>query len=499
MITKCNFILVHLFFFFCSILVAQELPPINVFTPNDYNAENQNWSISQGTEKNIYVANNKGLLEYNGEVWRLYKTPNETIMRSVKVVDDRIYTGCYMEFGYWKKSSKGVLEYTSLTLDHKLSLIEDEQIWNIIALEHWVLFQSLNSIYIYNPLNKTVKTIASKSGITKSFLLDNGNVYYQDIGFGLFEIKNGNAVLVSENELFKNEIVINVFSDDQGFIVLTQNKGFFHLNVKTKLVKPWGTVALGSVKNVTVYNGLRLKNGDYALGTISDGIILLNDNGEIRYHINQNKGLNNNTVLNIFEDVDGNIWLGLDNGINCINSNSPLRIYNDDKGNLGTVYTSIIHNEDLYLGTNQGLFKKTIDSQEDFKFIENTQGQVWNLEVIDDILFCGHNMGTFIINGFTATKISKVQGTWSVKKIDAKPNLLLQGNYDGLHILKKENGQWVYSNKIEGFNISSRFFELIDNRVFVNHEYKGIFKVDVDDKFTKVIKTVCDSTLKGSN
>ena len=65
---------------------AQELPPIEIFTTEDYGGGNQNWSVSQAVSKNIYVANNKGLLEYNGANWQLYPTPNETIMRSVKCI-----------------------------------------------------------------------------------------------------------------------------------------------------------------------------------------------------------------------------------------------------------------------------------------------------------------------------------------------------------------------------------------------------------------------------
>ena len=492
----------HLFFIaflFRAILMAQELPPINVFTSHDYSAENQNWAISQGTDKYIYVANNKGLLEYNGEVWRLYRTPNETILRSVKVVGERIYTGCYMEFGYWEKSNKGLLEYTSLLENQSISLIEDEQVWNILALENWVLFQSLNRIYIYNPTDETFKIIESQKGITKSFLQDDGSVYYQDIGLGLFEIKNGEAVLVADNELLKNEIIINVFSHVDGHLILTQNKGFYHLNSNSQIIKPWNIKSLSVIKNVTIYNGFRLKNGDYVLGTISDGVLLLDNQGELLYHIDQNKGLNNNTVLSAFEDVDNNLWLGLDNGINCINRKSPLRFYNDEKGNLGTVYTSKIHEDILYLGTNQGLFSRQMNSKKPFEFIENTQGQVWNLEVIDDTLFCGHNKGTFTVKNNTVIKVADIQGTWSVKKIKGTTDLLMQGNYDGLHILEKQNGLWKYKNKVKGFDISSRFFELIGNKIFVNHEYKGIFKIDVNSDFTEVIKTTCDSTLKGAN
>ena len=39
---------------FSAISIAQEHPPINVFSPEDYGAETQNWSISQSKEKYIY-------------------------------------------------------------------------------------------------------------------------------------------------------------------------------------------------------------------------------------------------------------------------------------------------------------------------------------------------------------------------------------------------------------------------------------------------------------
>ena len=94
---------------------SQELPPINFFSPKEYKAENQNWSISQALNKNIYIANNNGLLEFNGAKWILYPSPNETILRSVKVIGDKIYSGSYMDFGYWKKNNFGTLAYTSLS------------------------------------------------------------------------------------------------------------------------------------------------------------------------------------------------------------------------------------------------------------------------------------------------------------------------------------------------------------------------------------------------
>ena len=66
-------------------------------------------------------------------------------------------------------------------------------------------------------------------------------------------------------------------------------------------------------------------------------------------------------------------------------------MYQDKQGRLGTVYASIKTNEHLYLGTNQGLFYKELNSKEKFEFVDGTKGQVWSLEILDGTLFCGHS------------------------------------------------------------------------------------------------------------
>ena len=108
--------------------LSQERPPIEVYSPKTYGAENQNWAISQANNKFIYVANNKGLLEFNGSRWQLYPTPNATIMRSVNVIDDVIYTGSYKDFGYWKANEYGTLSYHSVANDLNIEFLEDEEL-----------------------------------------------------------------------------------------------------------------------------------------------------------------------------------------------------------------------------------------------------------------------------------------------------------------------------------------------------------------------------------
>ncbi len=466
-------------------LNAQELPPIENYAPEVYGAENQNWSISQDADNYIYVANSSGLLEFNGSKWKLFPTPNKSSLRSVNVIGNKIYTGCYMEFGYWEKNDFGNLIYFSLSKKLKEPLLEEE-FWNIVKFDNWVLFQSLHRIYIYNTVDESFNSINSKTNLPKVFKVDE-SIYFQKMNDGLYKIENGNPVLISNHPILQNNILVNIFSVNKKILLLTQEKGFYFFE-DGQLLK-WDFPANDEISSNSVYSSIQLADGSFILGTISNGIYHLDIKGDLINKINQKNGLNNNTVLSVFEDRDHNVWLGLDNGISVVNFNSPFSIYNDIYGKLGTVYTSVIFNNNLYLGTNQGLFYKNIYSGDDFIFVKGTNGQVWCLKVIDNTLFCGHNVGTFIINDNNAKLISDKMGTWDIKYINNNKNLLLQGNYDGLFVLEKTNNSWKLRNKIEGFDISSRHFELIDNsQLFVSHEYKGVYKLKVNSDFTKVLK-----------
>jgi DNA-binding CsgD family transcriptional regulator len=484
--------LLYIVFFSLLNFYGQELPPIHVFTTEDYGGENQNWSISQASNNYIYVANNKGLLEYNGANWHLYATPNETIMRSVKCISDKVFTGFFRDFGFWKKNDFGLLEFNSIVKDKDIKMYEDEQIWEIIELDGWVLFKSLQRIYLYNLKTTSLKIIEGTNVITKVSKANNV-VYFQDLEKGLFKIENGEPLLVSNHDVLKNNKLTGIFYKDDKLFFLTQNKGFYFF--EKNILKKWKISANDYLKNKAIYSAEILSNGTIILGTISNGVIYLTETGEIDYQVDQNLGLSNNTVLSVFEDVDKNVWLGLDNGINLINFTSPLKIFVNKKDFLGTIYTSTIYNKYLYLGTNQGLFYKKYNSKNEFAFIKKTQGQVWSLKVIDGTLFCGHDSGTFIINNNKANLIFNIQGTWAFKQL--KNNLIIQGTYDGLYVLQKDENTWRLRNKIKGFKKSSRYFILLeDDKIFVNHEYKGVFKLKVDASYSTVIKTEEDASVK---
>lgn len=488
--------LFYSFLFLLNLCIqAQEIPPIQNFSPATYNGGNQNWSIAQADDKVMYFANNDGLLEFNGAVWTLYPSPNETIIRSVEIIEDKIYTGAYMEFGYWEKTNTGKLQYSSISDQLELAQVEDEEFWNIIQVEQWILFQSLKRIYIYHPEDGRVKIIDSPEIITKVFTTKSNKVLFQRINGGLFEVVNGKDSLVLDNRILKKDEVIYIVDDGAKLVLLTKNNGFFTYSngIFTKL-----ETALDQYQDLEMYSAAPLSDGRIAVGSISQGVFILDQEFKRTDVINQQSGLLNNTVLSLFEDLDQNLWVGLDNGITKIELAAPITVFEDQDGQLGSVYATAVYKEKLYLGTNQGLYYKPLSSvSSKFEFVKSTEGQVWNLNVFDDKLWIAHHDGTFYVQDDRLFEIENASGTWNIKPV--RKGLLLQGNYDGIYILAKSGDEWRIRNKVKGFTNSSRYFEIQDSTILVNHEYKGVFTLSLDSRLTKLKSSSIDTTLKGAN
>ncbi|WP_298392652.1 triple tyrosine motif-containing protein [Flavobacterium sp.] len=482
-------------FLLCSIsLFSQELPPIVKYHPNEYAAGNQNWMISQDSNQFLFFANNEGLLEFNGSAWTLYPSPNETIIRSVKCINDKIYTGSYMDFGYWNRKKDGQLVYNSLCKKLKVKLLFDEQFWNILPFDNWILFQSLQRIYAYNLKTNSFSVIQPKQAILKSFKTSKG-IFYQT-SQGLFEIEGGTSKVFLDIDIVKNNRIVNIIESGDGLLLITQNQGVFFYQNNT--ISKFSTAVDGQIQQSGIYSAQKLQDGSIALGSISDGIFILDAFGKQKFHLNQRNKLGNNTILSLFEDLDKNLWLGLDNGINCINLQSSIRSYVDESGVLGTIYASLVFKDRIYIGSNQGLFYKNVGSNADFTFIQGTKGQVWSLYVYDNTLFCGHDSGTFIVNEQNANLIFNQSGTW---KFQANGNRIFQGNYYGISVLEKQNGKWSFKNKLKNFDYSSKHFEIIKaNQIYVSHEYNGIFRLTVNSDYTAITgKFKYENPKKGKN
>lgn len=418
-------------------------PYIQNYSKSLYNAGNQNWSIAQNNDGEIFIGNSIGLLTYDGSYWNLYPLNNQKDVRSVAIdTKGDVYVGGKEEFGIFRRI-KGKLIYEKISTLVKDEEIENEEIWKIHFIGDAALFQSFSKIYIY----KNGK-IDIQHGDGQPFLFShkvNNNIWIEKIPAGLLKWKNNKFEEI--NQKLSDVLCILPFQNEN-FLVGTAKNGLYILT-KDGDVKPWleGSLIHKLLCDAQINNGLKITNNSYAFGTIKNGIFIIDDKGNLLQHVHRRNGLQNNTILSLMLDQQGNIWAGLDNGIDRVEINSPFYFYKDTYGEVGTIYSVKIFKSHIYIGTNQGLYYSTWSNNNkrelQLHFMPGTQGQVWSLDIFNNQLICGHNNGTFLIEGNRIEKISGLTGGW-VNKV--KDNIFIQGNYTGLALFE-DKPTWEFKYK----------------------------------------------------
>jgi len=454
--------------------------PIHNFSNKIYKGGTQTWDIDQDKNGVMYFANNDGLLSYDGTYWQVFPIANNTVVRSVYIAKDgKIYVGGQGELGYFFPNDRGSLVYNSLN-----HLIPEEyknyaDVWNIHAHKDEVIFQTGKNIFRYKS-NQTITALRSGGSIEFSGVFKD-QFYIKDNHKGLLQLK-GNAFVILPLEKISSPITSFLPLDSDRTLVTTLKDGIFIFDGQS--FTPFNLPNNDFIKEKRIYNASLLADGNIALGTSLAGLLIIDKEGKALRHVQKESGLQNANVLCVFHDQSNNIWLGLNNGIDYLEYESPFTyIYPDGKLE-GTGYTVEIHNDKIYFGTSNGLYftdwKSDYDpfNEQRFKFVSDTDGQVWGLSKLDEQLILNSHEGAFSIsNG--ASKLITEYSTW--KHVLLNDKLALCGGYNGLSIFKKENNQWTLANQLKGFTESSRILiKEKDGTVWVSHPYRGIYKVNLN-------------------
>ena len=477
---------VHIGMLFCCLFftknsLAQYVPYFQNYDLSQYNAGNQNWGISKADDGRLYVANDKGLLEFDGLKWTLSPLPNKTTIRSVLAVNNKIYTGSYEEFGFWERNKFGQLKYTSLSENLKPNEFVNEEFWQIIRMGDSVIFRSFINIYIYK--DGKINKITPPSTILSCDVIE-GTLYIATLTNGIFTVEQGKIIpFIDHKDLIETKI-ISITKRKGRLLITTSLQGLFIY--ENEVLSPWKTEISNILKEQQLNAFSVMTNGNMVFGTIKNGAYITDADGKLLFNIHKESGLINNTVLSQFVDADDQLWLGLDNGLASADLRNPYLFYNDVSGNLGAVYDVIQYDGTVYIGSNTGLYY--IDADNLLQFIDGSQGQVWDLKELEGDLFCGHNNGTYLVKDKKIELISPHTGGWVIKKVMGSPKTYIQGTYAGLVRFKKENTGWKVK-RLEQTTIPSRFLVFEDPyTAWVAHAYKGLYKVKFNSTYDSILE-----------
>ncbi|PTM12738.1 MAG: hypothetical protein DA408_09570 [Bacteroidetes bacterium] len=458
-----------------TVPLAVELPRVRNFTPNDYHAANQNWMLAQAADGSIHAANSSGLVTFNGTYWQQRSLPGQKIVRAVATAHDgRIYVGAYNEFGYFTDSLADEGSYVSLSRQLPQEAL-GEEIWNIIVQDTAVIFHSFGAIYCYT--GQQVAKILPP-GVILNIIPVGHQLIVPVIDQGLYSWEPGQSfVLVAGTEKLIGKNVRGIIPVDRALLIATERSGIYWL--RNGQLTPWQTPLFTALANEQINRFQQLHDGTIAVGTILGGLYLLHPDGTLLYHLDRSSGLQNNTVIGLLQDAAGDLWLGLDRGIDLVVLSDPLRYFTANQQAIGTVYAACIFQDRQYLGTNQGLFQRPLDGTLPYQLVAGTQGQVWELRIIDNQLLCGHNNGTYRIAQRRATLVSPVTGGWQLLLLHHPTRRLLQATYTGLICLDQQPDQsWAFSHRIEGLSAPLREIVRTDTfELLAAHAAEGLYRL----------------------
>jgi len=365
---KCS--IVFAIVVFPLLLTAQSnpekgLPFVTNFAPKMYGSYPQTWSVAQDDKGLMYFGNQGYILQYDGVKWQKIncaRTGTVAIRSLSKNKKGIIYYGAIGDFGYLDHDSVGQIKSQSLLNYVPDSLRNFNDVWSVYATDDGIYLQARERIFRLKENsegkpNGEIKAWEPKTKFMYAFYLD-GTYYMHQQGLGLFKMVNDEPELIPGSEFLgkermqvmlpysegdKKEYLIGMF---YGGLYIYDGKTFRHFSVQAD-----------SLLKATLYKAALLKDGSYALATAGKGLVIMDRDGKTLQLINRAAGLQDESVYSVFPDDEGNVWMGLDNGISKIETASPLTQFTMQSGITTASLCVQRFDGELYLGTTNGLLR----------------------------------------------------------------------------------------------------------------------------------------------
>jgi len=491
------------------------LPFITNYQANEYKSATQNWAVMEADNGMMYFGNGSGVLEYDGVKWRLINLGGTNTSRALaKDKKGRIYYGTSGDFGYVVPDSMGLNKAKSLLNSIPEGERNFNDIWTIYSTEEGIYFQAREKIFRLKQTgegdNETwqLKTWNPATKFMYAFYLDN-TYYVHQQNKGLYKLQSDSLQLIPGSEFLggdRVQVMLPYSSSEQGgnkqYIIgqfnhdisIYNGKTFRPLKIESNALKDAGIL----------YKAIQLNDGNYALSFSGKGVAIMNSNGTILQHINGAAGLQNETVYGLNTDHKGNLWLALDNGISKVETASPFSFFSTESGINSTTLSVARFQNDLYLGTSNGLLRFNAKNSK-FEAINGIPPrQIFSLIVHDNTLYVPSD-GLYCVKNNKVHEIRRsIGGDFQMFGIcipSKNPNILLAGVVGGVTLFyhppidpSSTNSslppKWEYIGYIPGITKSiSSYAETEDGDIWLGTQDEGVYLLD---KFSDNSRPVLD-------
>ncbi len=428
------------------------IPIYRNYSPTEYRAHFQNWAVIQDQQGVILVANNDGLLSYDGENWRRYDLEGKLFhsLRSLGIdASGTIYCGTGSHFGYLERREDGNFRFVSLMDRVKEGFRNFNDVWYTLILNDAVFFITHTSIFRWKNNRMEILESTDSQHIFHTAFVVRDKLFIRQSGVGLLQLDGERLGLVAGGRQFAEIPVYFMQLHGETSILVGTDRSGFYLTDGTQL-----TTFMSStepyLKQHHLYCGTVLRDGNYALGTRTGGLLIMDPDGNLLKIFDNSHGLQDNSVWYVYNDHQNNLWLALNNGITRVEMPSPVSVFNKLNGLQGTVESIVRHNGVLFVATNLGVFylaDQPRGYQGDlpvFRRIEGLNEYVWNLLSHENDLLAGTTGGIYLLGQKSVTKLSGPWGSvFEIQPSRYHPGLFFLACRDGVGLLKQVENRWT--------------------------------------------------------
>lgn len=416
---------------------------IENYSPHkDSVSQPQNWAVLQDQRGIIYIANQGGILEFDGVSWRLIDVPNRSVRSLAMDATGILYIGGENEIGYLAPNVNGSPMYVSL----KDYLTDDKKNFSTVWYTHsnleGIYFMTSKYLFRWNPGPKHMEIWEPSSSFRSAFICNN-TLFIEEKNAGLMEMKKNALQPVPGCEALAGaNVEMLVPYDSRTLLIGTRAKGFYLYVGKTCI--PFPTGADDYLAEKVLYQGIRLSTvpGEFAAATLRGGLVIFDANGQLKQIYDKASGLQDDSIMYVFEEPRGNLWLALSKGITLLEYASPVSVYDDRTGLNGIVLavsiTKPAGREMVYAGTTVGLFK--LAPPYIFHPVPGIPGACWSLLPYSSGLLAAANDGVYWVETSdntvnpeqkTAHKILDIP-SYVLHRSSVEPNRTWVGTANGL-------------------------------------------------------------------
>lgn len=461
------------------------------FTPEDYQASSQNWDFVQDSLGLIYIANGRGLLIYNGESFDLLKMPQGQSVRSVAIDGrNRIYCGGGGYFGYLTYDRQGKVNFVnladSISIAGSFSNVED-----IYATPKGIYFRSPEKLILWKKGYSRIWECGENRFLSTFWVHDKLFVNRKYLGIQVIS-DQGEFHPLDKDSFFADKTVTVILPIKDDLLIGTQDHLFLYKENNHLDFPGPANDLLGQAR---LFKGRVLNNGTYALSTLNDGMLIVDQGGQILLHGNVNNGLPSNTIFQIYQKNEGQLWIASNNGIALMEYSSPFTGFNIDHKTPPITAIERYENQ-LIIGTFHGLFR-VIKSAYPPAYSEpylEIKDRIWDLLAIGEDLFIGYEDGLYLKTAPGPLKKIEADATSVLYRSQIDTNRIFVGSRKGIYALHFSDGIW--KRESVGFDVGESVYhinEQNDGTLWLDVNKPWIYRVTYSNKSdaAKLIEGVC--------